>query len=239
MVHGGRRLPYVVPPSNWETFLTDELPGLLDGQESIRHNGYFGAMGLSMGGGPAVHLVNRHPEMFQAAAGISSCYSSQDPIGYQYTRLTVEAVGGDIENMWGPRGGQRWDHHDTKADPSGLQDKRVYLSAATGFIGSTDLTVFGSDEMIMIDGHLLERGAYECTVAFEQTLRDEGVEHHVDYEPFGIHNWPVFGPPLGPAMDYMMPALGPTPHAGGAGVGPGTVGAVGPSGSAGSSGSGR
>lgn len=228
----------VLGPNNWETFLTAELPGLLDDRDSIRHNGHYGAMGLSMGGGPAVHLVNRHPEMFQAGAGISSCYSSQDPIGYQYNRLTVEAVGGDVENMWGPRGGERWDYHDTLSDPSGLRDKRVYLSAATGFIGSTDLHVFGSEEMIMIDGHLLERGAYECTVAFEQTLRDEGVEHRVDYEPFGIHNWPVFGPPLAPAMDYMMPALGPTPRVGEDAAAERALGSTGSTGPLGSSGSG-
>ena len=199
----------VLGPNMWETFLTDELPGLLDEAESIRHNGHYGTIGLSMGGGPAVHLLNRHPGMFGAAAGISSCYSSTDPIGYQYHRLTAEARGGDATNMWGPRNSAQWQRHDTKSDPSGLAGKRVYLSAATGFIGSTDFNVFGSEELILTEGHLLERGAYECTVAFEQTLRDEGVDHRVDYEPFGIHNWPVFGPPLNPAMEYMMPALGP------------------------------
>lgn len=221
----------ILGPNMWETFLTDELPGLLDDAESIRHNGHYGTIGLSMGGGPAVHLLNRYPEMFDAAAGISSCYSSTDPIGYQYHRLTAEAVGGDAINMWGPRDSAQWQRHDTKSDPSGLVGKRVYLSAATGFIGSTDLNVFGSEELILTEGHLLERGAYECTVAFEQTLRDEGVDHRVDYEPFGIHNWPVFGPPLNPAMEYMMPALGPVTEApagplGGAGGG-GSTGSTG------------
>lgn len=231
----------VLGPNMWETFLTKELPPLLESDTAPGladvHNDRYGTLGVSMGGGPAVHLVNQHPDMFGAAAGISSCYSSTDPIGYQYHRLTVDAEGGDATNMWGPRGSAEWLRHDTKSDPSGLTGKRVYLSAATGFIGSTDLSNFGSNETLLLNGQLLERGSYECTVAFERALDEAGVEHHADYDAFGIHNWPVFVPRMTTAMDYIMAeeALGPftypEPSAGGDAAGSGSAGSLGSVGS--------
>lgn len=209
----------VLGPNMWETFLTEELPPLLekglDGSaRPLAHNGSWGVLGISMGAASALHLTNRYPEMFDAAGGVSGAYSTMDELGYQYSRLTVSARHGDVTNMWGPRGSQVWEQHDTIADPSGLQGKTVYLSAATGLVGSTELGHFGSNEMILVDGHILEKGAYESTRALEARLASvPDVDLQMNYMPTGIHNWPVFVPQMRPAMDHILGGLKPaTPN---------------------------
>ncbi len=237
----------VLGPNKWETFLTDELPGLLKagggGADPVPFDDEvvdFGTLGISMGGGPALHLANRHPGMFRGAASVSGCFSTTDELGYQYTRLTAESRGGTLENLWGPRGSAEWTRHDTVNDPSGLAGQRVYMSAATGLIGSVDMLNFGPNPAVMADGHLLEKGAYECTRALEASLADAGIEHRVDYDPTGIHNWPVFIPRVTNAMEYILPGLG-APTVSSRAAAPGTDtpggGSLGSTGSLGSSGS--
>lgn len=204
----------ILGPNKWETFLTDELPGLLESgldgvAEPLPHNGDWGVLGVSMGAASALHLANSS-EMFGAAAGVSGAYSTTDELGYQYARLTVAARNGDATNMWGPRGSQQWREHDIVADPSGLEDKSIYLSAATGRVGSSELGRFGSNEMVLLDGHILEKGSYESTRALEAALASvPGVTLEMNYIPTGIHNWPVFVTEMLPGTDHILAGLAP------------------------------
>ena len=242
----------VLGPNMWETFLTDELPGLLTqgppgSVEPPAHNGDWGVLGVSMGAASALHLANTYPGMFSGAGGVSGAYSTTDELGYQYARLTVAARNGDATNMWGPRGSAAWQAHDTVANPSGLAGMAVYLSAATGRVGSAELGNFGSNELVLIDGHILEKGAYESTRDLESALADvPGVRLRTNYMPTGIHNWPVFITQMLPGMDHILTGLKPAvPNGrtttGGAGEGPGgaggSTGSLGSAGSAGSTGS--
>lgn len=240
----------VLGPNQWETFLTRELPPLLAAglpgtAPGLAHNGSWGAMGVSMGAASALHLVNANPDMFDAAGGVSGAYSALDELGYQYARLTVAANHGDVTNMWDERGSAAWRRHDTIADPSGLTGKHVFLSAATGAVGSSDLGRFGSNEMVLLDGHILEKGSYESTRALEAALAGvPGVALKTAYVPSGIHNWPVFVPQMLPALDHVLGGLAPAtgtrvPVADGPGAS-GSLGSAGssdPVGSTGSSGS--
>lgn len=240
----------------WETFLTEELPPLLDSglrgvAGPLAHNGSWGVMGLSMGASAALHLANTY-DMFDAVAGVSGAYSTLDELGYQYARLTVDARHGDVTNMWGPRGSGHWAAHDTIADPTGLADKSVYLSAATGLVGSSELGRFGSNEMVLLDGHVLEKGSYESTRQLESALVTvPGVDLTTNYMPTGIHNWPVFVSQMRPGMENILAGLpqaqpngevstrglAEAGAAGGSGGSAGSSGSVGSSGSPGSTGS--
>lgn len=202
----------VLGPNNWETFLTEELPPLLEeglpGRAGeLAHNGDWGVLGVSMGASAALHLANTY-DMFNGAAGVSGAYSTTDDLGYQYARLTVAARHGEVTNMWGAPGSRAWQEHDTLADPSGLSGKSVYLSAATGIVGSTELGHFGSDEMTIIDGHVLEKGSYESTKSLEDALASvPGVDLRTHYMSTGIHNWPTFVPQMRPGMDHILAGL--------------------------------
>lgn len=232
----------VLGPNNWETFLTEELPPLLEAglpgtAGPLAHNGSWGVMGVSMGASAALHLANRN-EMFRGAAGISGAYSTTDELGYQYARLTVAARHGDVANMWGPRGSRSWVEHDTVADPSGLEGKAVYLSAATGLVGSSELGRFGSNELVLIDGHVLEKGSYESTRALEAALASvPGVDLRMNYMPSGIHNWPVFVTEMLPGMDHVLSGLPDAAPNGRSTTGGVADSGASPAGSSGSSGS--
>ena len=204
----------VLGPNRWETFLTEELPGMLGSGLAgvagpLPHNGDWGVLGVSMGAASALHLANAF-EMFGGAGGISGAYSTTDELGYQYARLTVAARNGDATNMWGPRGSQLWLEHDPVANPSGLSGKSVYLSAATGMVGSSELGRFGSNEMVLLDGHILEKGSFESTRALESALAEvPAVDLKMHYIPTGIHNWPVFVTEMLPATDHILSGLDP------------------------------
>lgn len=236
----------VLGPNNWETFLTEELPPLLEeghgSTPELAHNGDWGVLGVSMGAASALHLANTNPGMFNGAGGVSGAYSTTDDLGYQYARLTVAARHGDVTNMWGERGSQAWEDHDTVADPSGLEGQSVFLSAATGLVGSAELGHFGSNELILLDGHILEKGSYESTRALESALGEvPDVDLEMVYLDSGIHNWPVFVPQMLPAMDHILSGLDPAVPNPSAGVltddAQGSAGSAGSAGSLGSSGS--
>lgn len=238
----------VLGPNSWETFLTEELPPLLEQglegtADGLAHNGDWGVLGVSMGAASALHLANSTPEMFSGAGGVSGAYSTLDELGYQYARLTVAARHGEVTNMWGPRGSQAWEDHDTVADPSGLAGQSVFLSAATGLVGSTELGYFGSNEVVLLDGHILEKGSYESTRALEGALRGvPDVDLQVVYMDAGIHNWPTFVPQMLPGLQHILSGLDaavPNSRATTGGVADrehSPLGSLGSAGSAGSSG---
>lgn len=238
----------ILGPNNWETFLTEELPPLLEeGLEGVAgglaHNGDWGVLGVSMGAASALHLANSNPGMFNGVGGVSGAYSTMDELGYQYARLTVGAHHGDVTNMWGPRGSQAWVDHDTVADPSGLAGQSVFLSAATGQVGSAELGQFGSNEIVLIDGHILEKGSYESTRALEDALGGvPDVDLEVVYMDAGIHNWPVFVPQMLPGLRHILSGLEPAApnyRTTSGGVAESPTGSLGSAGSAGSTGSTR
>ena len=197
----------------WETFITEELRPLLDAEPELNFNGRRAIGGLSMGAIGAVHLANTNPELFDATFGISGGYSPNDDIGRQMVNLVVSSRGGDVENMWGPYGSDLWDFHDTTADPEGLRDMAVYLSAADGSFSEADRASYDDAPFYnMIAGATLERGVLHCTEQLDRAMRERGMTHQtVDYKGPGVHNWDNCNEQLRPAWEAIRPALfGPT-----------------------------
>lgn len=193
----------------WETFIVEELAPALEQDPELRFNGKRGIGGLSMGAIGAIHLANSNSDFFDAAIGISGCYSTVDSIGRPMIQLIVESRGGDVENMWGPYGSETWHEHDVTADPSGLADMAVYLSAANGTVGSADVEHYADGAFYnMAAGVLLERGSLSCTRDLESALEDAGAtEVTVDYLPTGLHNWINYSAQLQPGWDAVKHAL--------------------------------
>ncbi len=193
----------------WETFLTAELLPLLDSHPDIRSNGRHGIGGLSMGASGALHLAAHHPDLFDGVFGISGCYSPLTPIGHQTTNLVVTSRGGTLENLWGPFGSPEWHYHDTSADPEGLRNMAVYLSAATGALEGDELEQFlDRSHPATSMGVLLERGTLTCTEELDRAMRERGMTHQeVVYRDAGAHNWIHFHSELRPAWEAVRDAL--------------------------------
>ena len=224
----------VLGNNKWETFLTEELPAIVD--ERLNTNGKAAVGGISMGGQAAMHLAAAHPDVYDAVMAFSGFYSTMDALGYQTVRLSVETRGGDVENMWGPHRSARWAENDTISHPEGLRGKAVYFSAGNAEIGPDDVKEYGADVQNLIIGLVLEMGVYENSKAFEKALDRAGVGHKAEFSDTGLHNWPNFLKNFESGWDYIKPALYGGIVEPGTGT-PGTSGSAGSSGSLSSSGS--
>lgn len=191
--------------NKWETFLTKELPGIVEGQLATTEKSAVG--GISMGGQAAMHLAAAHPDLYDGVMAFSGYYSTMDQLGYQTIRLSVETRGGDVDNMWGPHGSKRWEENDTISHPEGLRGMPVYFSAGSGEVGPDDLEVYGDDAQSLVVGLVLERGVLEGTKAFEKALDRADIDHRVDYSETGLHNWPNFVKNFDAGWEYIKPAL--------------------------------
>lgn len=193
--------------NKWETFITEEFPPLLEAESDVTTNGKTGVLGLSMGAGSALRIAANHPGHFAAAGGVSGCYNATDDLGYETIRLNVETRGGNLGNMWGPRGSELWQQNHLPAHAEKLAGTHVFMSAATGAIGPEDARLYGSNPGVLFSGYILEAGARECTNQMSRSLDRAGVDHDTFYMPTGIHNWTAFGPGMNAAFDSVIPVL--------------------------------
>lgn len=189
----------------WETFLTEELPGIVASQ--LETTGKNAVGGISMGAQAAMHLAASY-DMYDAVMSFSGNYSTMDALGYQTMRLTVETRGADVDNMWGPRGSDEWVRNDTISHVEGLDGKAVYITSGNGVLAADDMAVYRDDVQALAVGVVLERGVLEATEKFERALDKAGVEHEVVYTPTGAHNWSNFLKNFDAGWDYIKGDLG-------------------------------
>ncbi|AGS34650.1 hypothetical protein B841_05885 [Corynebacterium maris DSM 45190] len=201
----------VLGQNQWETFLTRELPPLLENHDAFHHNGKRGIAGLSMGASGAVALANANPGFYDAVAGISGCYSTTSPAGRLMAHHIVNGAGGALVNLYGPSGAANWDRYNVAADPSGLAGTAVYLSASQGAFTEEELEYFAERQFAgMVNGMALEWGAESCTRELDDAMREAGMTHQqVEIRPDGVHNWPNFTAALNRAWNTIGPALHP------------------------------
>ncbi|NNG98214.1 esterase family protein [Gordonia araii NBRC 100433] len=178
----------------WETFLTSELPSLVDGR--FNGNGRNALIGLSMGGQAAYTLISRHPQLYRGAASLSGCPPVSGPLNQGYVRTTVARAGGDADNMWGPPGSKRWVSHDPAHRLDSLRGKQLFLSAGSGAIGPMDLAPRPKEDMpkeaVNASGSALEFGAYRCSLEFAVQLRQAGIAYTDGFRLIGTHSWPYW-----------------------------------------------
>ncbi|MDO5098093.1 MAG: alpha/beta hydrolase family protein [Corynebacterium sp.] len=196
--------------NKWETLITKELPQILEsGQDGVNFNGKRAIGGLSMGGGSAVRIAAKNPQVFDATMGMSGCYSTVDPIGRAISKIMVQGRGGNPTNMWGPETSPEWAKNDVTLNPEGLRNMAVYLFTADGHITEGDKQLHkGRPFFELPAAAVLEQGTFRCTQKLEQAMKDAGMTHQtVVYQNGGVHNWLLFAQQLGPAWASVKSAL--------------------------------
>ncbi|NMO01126.1 esterase family protein [Gordonia sp. TBRC 11910] len=177
----------------WETFLTEELPPLLD--ERFGGNGSRAIAGLSMGAGSALVLAARHPRFYRAVASYSGCYSATDLTGQVSTRAIVKVFGGDATNMWGPIGDPRWAAHDVIRHAAGLRGTDLYISVGSGLPGRYDAPGYpGNDNPAdrTVVGGAIEVGSLACTRRLQSALAAQHIPADFRFVSPGTHSWPYW-----------------------------------------------
>ncbi|MEU4311773.1 alpha/beta hydrolase family protein [Nocardia sp. NPDC024068] len=183
--------------ARWQTYLTRELPAVVDARFGT--TGRNAVAGVSMSGGSALDLAIQDPGRYQAVASYSGCPWAADPAGIAMVSAQVVRGGGNPANMWGPPGADGWQAHDAFVRAPRLAGKTVYLSAASGAPGAIDRG-WGFPPVEAI--------ADACTSAFAARLGQLGIDAvHVDRSA-GAHTWGQFEYDLHDSWPHLARAIG-------------------------------
>lgn len=178
----------------WETFLTTELPPLIDAE--FHGNGRHAVLGLSMGGYSAMALIARHPEVYTGAASLSGCPAVSHVPNQAYVYATVAREGGDASNMWGAPTSGGWAAHDPTTRLGALRGKNLFVAAGNGDAGPYDenrpADPGQTRELTVALGDVIERAVGSCSHDFTDALRAEGVPVVSHYPEIGTHSWPYW-----------------------------------------------
>ncbi|QLY31564.1 alpha/beta hydrolase [Nocardia huaxiensis] len=188
----------------WETFLTEELPPIIDGYFS--GNGVNAIGGLSMGGNAAFTLAVRHPGLYTAVAGYSACPDTTFAQGAML--FSIANRGGNPFNMWGGTTSPAWAEHNPALMADRLRGKTIYLSTGTGLPGPHELEIKPQLPENIFFGGPIEFGVNACVTSFEGKLKSLGIPARIDYSPVGTHSWSYWQDTLHQSWPTIAGAIG-------------------------------
>ncbi|MDJ0394240.1 alpha/beta hydrolase family protein [Rhodococcus sp. G-MC3] len=195
----------VLGVNKWETFLTSELPPLIDARFS--GNGTNAIAGVSMGAQAAMDLTTRHRDLYTGVVGLSGCYDNSQNNLKDAVRATVATNGGNASNMWGENSDPSWIAHDPSRNAEALRGKDVYISVGTGLPGPYEIGPGGTGIESAAMGGPLEAAALYCTTLFDTKLRSLDIPATFVYRPYGIHQWAYWQDDLREAWPTLRKAL--------------------------------
>lgn len=195
----------VLGENRWETFLTRELPPIVDGR--FAGNGVNAIAGLSMGAQGAMTLITRNPDLYRGVAALSGCMDTGRIESQVAVRGTVASKGGDANNMWGPFGDPDWPAHDPSANAEKLRGKDIFVSTGNGAPGPYELGAPDVVEKVAIGGPL-EVASNSCAQLFEHRLAQLDIPATFLFRPYGTHSWPYWQDDLRAAWPTLAHALG-------------------------------
>jgi len=189
----------------YETFLTEELPPLID--EEFGGNGRHAIAGASMGGVAALTLATRRPALYRGVAGYSDCANISSPQNQLLTRWDVSRGGGNANNMWGPMGDPEWSAHDPYVNAEELRGKTIYMSSGNGLPGKyNNLLSDPIDETFQ--GMIGEFGSWTCTGQMSNRLKQLGIPYTSNLRPSGTHKWGYWKDELAVSWPILMRSIG-------------------------------
>ncbi len=200
--------------NKWRTFLTQELPPLVN--QYLNANGRNGIVGYSMSGTTTLALAATSPELYQAVASYSGCAQTSDPIGHEFVRLTVEEWGlANVQNMWGPPGDPNWARNDPYVQAEGLRGKAIYISNGSGLPGDYDVYngkyslqgPWGYANQIVLGG-IIEAGTDFCARNMQKRLAGLGIPATYNFRPTGTHSWGYWEDDLKDSWPVLAAGLG-------------------------------
>jgi S-formylglutathione hydrolase FrmB len=185
----------VLGRNKWETFLTRELPPLVD--KLLKTNGRNVIAGISMAATSVLNLAAHNPGLFRAVGSYSGCASTTDPLGRAYVKTVVSmALGADVKNMWGADDDPDWVHNDAVVNADKLRGTALYISNGSGLAGASD-TFDGTNPNgpgfvllnQMVVGGAIEVATGDCTRRLKSALEKLDIPAHFELRERGTHSW--------------------------------------------------
>lgn len=179
----------------WKTFLTKELPPLID--RALNTNGVNAIAGLSMSGTSVLQLPIAAPGLYKSVAALSGCAQISDPVGYDFVNTVVAAGGGEAVNMYGPKGDPMWAANDPYVHADQLRGLDLFISSGSGLPGRYDtlnskfLQAPGPGGLAneVAVGGVLEGAVDYCSHNLQARLNQLGIPATYDFEATGTHSW--------------------------------------------------
>ncbi|MBF6223816.1 esterase [Nocardia abscessus] len=191
----------------WETFLTKELPPLLESH--WRATSVRGVEGLSMGGTAAMFLAARNPGFARHAASYSGFLTTTTLGMPQAIEFAMRDAGGfDSAAMWGPQTGPAWEAHDPYALADKLRGVSLYVSSGSGAIGPYDQALGIPGVSTNVAGMGLEILSRLTSQNFVTKLSKLAIPAQVNYRPSGTHSWPYWDFEMRQSWTQAAAALG-------------------------------
>ncbi|MBF6065612.1 esterase family protein [Nocardia terpenica] len=189
--------------NRWTTFLTRELPPLLDSY--LGASGRNAIAGVSMSATSALALAEAAPGLYRSVGSFSGCdQTSVDP-GRRYLQAVVLSGGGNPWNIWGPDGAPGWAANDPSTDANLMKLRGVdlYIAAGTGGPATDGRPANPS-------GGMLESVVADCTHRLQDSTTRLGIPATYRYVPGGQHAWPYWQDDLHAAWPELTRPLGIT-----------------------------
>lgn len=184
----------VLGRQRWTTFLTAELPPIVD--SALRGTGANAIAGISMAGTSVFQLALAAPGLYKAIGSYSGCARTSDPQGQAFVTAVVTRWAGNVANMWGPPGDPQWSATDPYLHADRLRGTAIYISAGTGIPGALDTLdgpgIQGNALKLLAQltsGGVLEAVADQCALALRDRLAALRVPATFDLRPVGTHSW--------------------------------------------------
>lgn len=174
---------------NWETFLTQELPGYLASERQVKSTGS-AAVGLSMAGSASLVLAAHHPGQFTYAGSMSGFLNPSEGWWPGLINISMGDAGGYKANdMWGPaETDPAWKYNDPMVQIPNLvaNNTRVWVYCGNGQpneLGGGDLPA------TFLEG---------LTIRTNRTFQDNyvaagGKNGVFNFPDNGTHNWAYWG----------------------------------------------
>lgn len=200
--------------NKWETFLTKEIPPLIDA--ALGTNGVNAIAGLSSSGTSVLQLPIAAPGLYQGVAAYSGCAQTSDPIGQQFVKLVVETWGGgDTRNMWGELNDPAWVENDPYVHAEELRGLDLYISNGTGLPGVHDTLngpqIDGEVDVLanqIVVGGVIEAATNYCTHNLRGRLDQLGIPATYNFRDSGTHSWGYWQDDLKDSWPVLEKALG-------------------------------
>ncbi|MTE12045.1 hypothetical protein GLP40_04475 [Nocardia sp. CT2-14] len=191
----------------WETFLTRELPPLLD--RDWRTTTVRGMAGLSMGGTAAMTLAARDPGFARYAASYSGLLALTTLGMPQAIASAMRDAGGyNADAMYGTSTDAEWQSHDPYALAEKLKGLSLYVSSGSGLAGVRDVPSGVPGVSTSWTGMALEVLSRFSSQQFVAKLNKLSIPVQVNYRPSGTHSWPYWDFEMRQSWPQAASALG-------------------------------
>ncbi|WP_072843915.1 alpha/beta hydrolase [Rhodococcus tukisamuensis] len=207
----------VLGRNKWQTFLTKELPPIVDAEFGT--DGVNSIAAISMTATSVLNLAIAAPGLYRSVGAYSGCAETSTPEGQAFIELVVEGRGGgDVTNMWGPLDGPGWVANDPVVNAEKLRGTQLYVSSGSGLPGPHETLdapgVNGSPATLanqVIVGGIIESAVNMCTHNLANRLAELKIPATFDFRPVGTHSWGYWQDDLHNSWPMLASSMGMQP----------------------------